>query len=167
MRMDPKKTIRILGIDPGFGRLGYGVIEGHGNTWKHITHGCIETNKDASFLDRLVQISDELNRIIKEYKPSLAGVEELFFAKNVTTALKVAHARGVILLTLHQLGIPVREYKPSVIKQAVTGHGGADKQQMQRMVKMLLSLESIPKPDDAADALGIALTCGALVRIKG
>ena len=108
--------------------------------------------------ERLFKIHQELRRLIAEYEPDRAGVEELFFARNVTTAMTVAQARGVILLTLQSAGIPIAEYKPNTVKQAVTGYGGADKSQMQEMVRLLLNLDESPKPDDAADALAIAIT---------
>ncbi len=108
--------------------------------------------------ERLFKIHQELRRLIAEYEPDRAGVEELFFARNVTTGMTVAQARGVILLTLQSAGIPIAEYKPNTVKQAVTGYGGADKSQMQEMVRLLLNLDESPKPDDAADALAIAIT---------
>lgn len=164
--MANSSAVRILGIDPGFGRVGFGIIEGNKDLWKPVVYGCIETDPKKSLVERLVDISEELNRIIKKYQPHISAVEELFFAKNVTTAMSVGQARGVILLSLCQAGLPIYEYTPMEVKQAVTGHGGADKQQVQRMVQMLLQLKTIPKPDDAADALAIALTCGAHVRIE-
>lgn len=160
------KNIRILGIDPGFGRVGFGIIEGSKTTWKPVVYGCIETDPKKTLVERLVDISDELNRIIKKYQPTMSAVEELFFAKNVTTAMSVGQARGVILLSLCQAKLPIYEYTPNEVKQAITGFGRADKQQVQRMVQVLLQLKNIPKPDDAADALGVALTCGACVRIE-
>lgn len=156
--------IRILGIDPGFGRVGFGIIEGDKNMWKPVVYGCIETDPKKTLIERLTDISDELNRIIKKYQPTVSAVEELFFAKNVTTALSVAQARGVILLSLSQAKLPIHEYTPNEVKQTITGSGRADKLQMQRMVQMHLGLKTIPKPDDAADALAVALTCGAFER---
>lgn len=159
-------VIRILGIDPGFGRVGFGIIEGNKQGWRPVVYGCIETDPKKTLIERLTDISDELNRIIKKYQPTISAVEELFFAKNVTTALSVAQARGVILLSLCQAKLPVHEYTPNEVKQAITGTGRADKQQMQRMVQMHLGLKAIPKPDDAADALAVALTCGAIERFS-
>jgi len=130
-----------------------------------VVYGCIETDPKRTLIERLTDISLELNRIIKKYKPDVSAVEELFFAKNVTTALSVAQARGVILLSLSQAGLPIYEYTPNEVKQTITGSGRADKQQMQRMVQMLLTLKDIPKPDDAADALAVALTCGAFEKL--
>ncbi|MBU0661598.1 crossover junction endodeoxyribonuclease RuvC [Patescibacteria group bacterium] len=152
-----KKIQRILGIDPGFGRVGYGIIEGSGSQWTHVTHGCIETAKENSFVDRLVEVQTDLQTIIDMYQPSIACVEELFFLKNVTTGMNVSHARGVILLTLHQAGIDIHEATPLEIKQAITGYGQAHKEQVQYMVAKLLKLPETRLQDDAADALGAAL----------
>lgn len=162
--MLPQK-IRILGIDPGFGRVGFGVIEGNKQLWKPVVYGCIETDPKKPLVERLLNISDELNRIIKKYQPTVSAVEELFFAKNVTTAMQVGQARGVILLSLCQAKLPIYEYTPNEVKQTITGTGRADKQQMQRMVQVHLGLQAIPKPDDAADALAVALTCGAFEKM--
>jgi len=159
--------MRILGIDPGFGRVGWGVIEGGGRDWVHVAHGCIETDSKKSFVVRLENISDVLNTIIEKYKPTHSGVEELFFVKNVITGIQVGQARGVILLSLIQAKIPIFEYTPSAIKLAVTGYGNADKRQVQKMIQMQLSLGDIPKPDDAADGLAVALTCGLVERLAG
>lgn len=148
----------ILGIDPGYGRVGLGVIESQGSRCKSLHYSCIETSKDLDFNQRLFQISQELNAVIKEYKPELAVVEKLYFAKNTTTALDVAQARGVILLTLFNSNVPSYELSPLQVKQYTSGYGKASKRQMQEVVKMLLGLEKIPKPDDAADALALALT---------
>ncbi len=155
------QPIRILGIDPGFGRVGFGVIELQGGKTKYIAHGLIETSPQKTFVERIVEIHTKLGSIIQEYKPQRAAVEELFFAKNVTTGIQVAQARGAILLSLTQAGIPVDEFTPMEVKQAVTGYGRADKTQMQKMVIMLLSLKVKKLQDDAADALGIALCCSA------
>ncbi len=154
----------ILGIDPGFGRVGWGVIEGGGQDWVHVGHGCIETDSKKSFVERLKDISSELNIIIDQYNPTCSSVEELFFVKNVTTGIQVGQARGVILLSLIQANLPIFEYTPSAIKLAVTGYGNADKQQVQKMIQMQLSLRDVPKPDDAADGLAVALTCGLVER---
>lgn len=152
-------SARILGIDPGYGRVGVGIIEQAGRGWKHVMHECIETDKTQTLVQRLFAIRSHLEQIIDEYQPHVASVEKLFFSKNTTTALDVAQARGVILVSLHQKKLPIAEFTPNEIKQAMTGYGSADKHQMQEMVKMQLSLEQIPKPDDAADALAVALTC--------
>lgn len=154
-------AVRILGIDPGFGRVGYGIVEhAAGNTWKHVVHGCIETSPKKEFVARLADIHQELERIITEYKPVRMAVEELFFVKNVTTGIQVAHARGVIMLTGHQHGLPIDELKPTEVKQGLTGYGRAEKGQMQKLVAVILGLKEKIKSDDAADALAIAL-CSA------
>lgn len=151
----------ILGIDPGYGRIGVGVIKQEGRAWVHIYHHCIETPADLSFSQRLLMIATELDAIIDTYKPHVAAVEKLFFSKNTKTALDVAQARGVILLSLMKQQLPIAEFTPGEVKQAVVGHGSADKYQVQEMVRMQLQLQSIPQPDDAADALAVALTCAA------
>jgi len=150
----------ILGIDPGFAITGYGIVEKIGNKYKHIANGVITTDSKLDFNERLKINHTELDKIIKQYKPDLFSIEELFFAKNTKTAINVAQARGVILLTAIQNNLKICEYTPLQIKQALTGYGRADKNQMQQMVKILLNLKEIPKPDDAADALAIAITCG-------
>lgn len=152
--------MRILGIDPGFGRMGYGVIEQVKGKWTHVAHGLVETPPKKSFVERLEQLHNELNELIKKYRPTQAGVEELFFAKNVTTAIQVGQARGVILLTLVQHKISVYEFTPLEVKQAITGYGRAEKQQIQKMIPLLLDMKKIRLQDDAADALAIALTTG-------
>ncbi|MCX6019870.1 MAG: crossover junction endodeoxyribonuclease RuvC [Chloroflexi bacterium] len=148
-----------LGIDPGIARCGYGLVEELRNgELKAIAYGVIETPKTDTLPQRLLTLHEALRTLISQWQPAEAAVEELFFAKNVTTALTVGHARGVVLLTLQQQGLLVAEYTPMEVKQAVSGYGGADKKQMQEMVRMLLHLEKIPRPDDAADALAVAVT---------
>lgn len=147
----------IMGIDPGYARLGWGVIEKSSGI-RSIAYGCIETSASMKHIDRLHYIHSELSALIEKHQPKEIAVEELFFAKNAKTAIKVGEARGVILLTASQKNIPTTEYKPLEVKQAITGYGGADKTQMQRMVASLLKLASIPTPDDTADALAVALT---------
>lgn len=154
-----KKNERILGVDPGFGRIGWGVIELRKGKWVGISYGCIETNKKADFVDRLQELNLDLAKIIKKYEPDYSAVEELFFYTNVKTAIKVGQARGVILLTLKQANVPVYEFTPLQIKQSITGYGRAEKGQLQRMVKMMLGVKKPITPDDAADALAVALTC--------
>lgn len=156
-----RKTTRILGVDPGFGRVGYGIIDCVGDRYTTVAYGCIETDTKQSFVERLEGIADELIQIIQTYKPDCAGVEELFFYKNVTTAIKVGQARGAILLTLRKARIKIHEYTPLEVKQSVTGYGRADKTQLEAMVKMILNIKKKITPDDAADALAIALTCAA------
>jgi len=148
----------ILGIDPGLAITGYGVIN-ETQKIELIDYGCIYTNLKFSTSERLKKIHQELKKIIKKYKPDKIAVEELFFAKNAKTALKVGEARGIILLTIKQNKIPLFEFTPLQVKQAVTSYGRASKQQIQQMIKAILNLKEIPKPDDAADALAIAITC--------
>jgi crossover junction endodeoxyribonuclease RuvC len=150
-------TIKILGIDPGFGRTGWGVCVGNGSKLKGLAYGCIETMAGEDFSYRLQQIFEDLDYIIKKYKPDVVAVEELFFYKNVTTALKVGHARGVILLSARLANIPIMEFTPLQVKQAISGYGKADKKQVQQMVKTFLGLKELPQPDDAADALAVAI----------
>lgn len=157
----PKSPRRILGIDPGFGRVGVGIIEEMGREWQVVYYDCIKTNPRHKFLERLIEINKALQTIIIKYKPTEAAVEELFFAKNVTTAIQVGQARGVILLTLAQAKLPVREFTPLEVKQAITGYGRAEKGQIQRMVRVLLNLKTKTVQDDAADALAVALTAAA------
>jgi len=150
----------ILGIDPGYGRIGFGVVKKENGDWKAIAYGCIETEQKDSFVDRLNEVYDAVRGLIKEYKPDLMAVEELFFFKNQTTAIKVSQARGVILLCAVQNGVPVDEFTPLQVKQAITGYGQAEKPQMQKMVATILKIKGSIKSDDAADALAIALCAG-------
>ena len=153
--------IRILGIDPGFGRIGYGVIEQKkGTDWHAVTYGCITTDPKDSFVERLKDLHEELVGLIKQYKPTRLAVEELFFFKNLKTAIEVAQARGVILLTAIENSLPVDEFTPLQVKQAMTGYGRAEKGQMQKMVAVILKIKEKIKSDDAADALAVALTAG-------
>jgi crossover junction endodeoxyribonuclease RuvC len=159
------KELRIiLGIDPGFGRLGWGVIRASGSSLSCLGYGCIETHSTEEFATRLALIDRELALIIEKYNPTDISVEELFFAKNVKTAMQVAHARGVVLLRAVNHCGNIFEYKPNQIKQAITGTGSADKKQIQFMITRILALEKTPKPDDAADALAIAVTHSAYIR---
>ncbi|QQE77464.1 crossover junction endodeoxyribonuclease RuvC [Alicyclobacillus sp. SO9] len=148
----------ILGIDPGIARMGYGVVKLQGNQVRPVTYGCIETPAHTPVPSRLQSIYHELQDIIATYQPSVMVVEELFFNRNTTTAFTVGQARGVALLAGVESGLETQEYTPIQVKQAVVGYGRADKKQIQEMVRMLLGLTSIPKPDDAADALAIAIT---------
>jgi crossover junction endodeoxyribonuclease RuvC len=150
--------MRILGIDPGTATTGFGVIDYDRGQYAFVDAGVITTSPDVPMPERLVTLHDELAQVIAATKPDVAAVEQLFFATNVTTAITVGQARGVILLTLAEAGLIPAEFTPMQIKQAVTGYGGAKKPQMQEMVRVLLKLSTIPKPDDAADALGIAIT---------
>ena len=150
----------ILGIDPGFARLGYGVIDYTNGKYKVLEYGTITTPAHTELAERLKKINYDLNEVISKYKIDAASIEELFFNTNSKTAIHVAEARGVILYTLSAANIEICEYTPLQVKQALVGYGRADKPQMQRMVKTLLNLTAIPKPDDAADALAVALCCG-------
>ncbi len=148
----------ILGIDPGTAITGYGLVrENQPGQLEAVAYGVITTPAKTPMPERLMKLYAELNEILKLHPPDGSAVEELFFQRNVTTAISVGQARGVVLLALAQAGVPIADYKPMEIKQAVVGYGGADKRQVQEMVRMLLNLESIPRPDDAADALAVAI----------
>jgi crossover junction endodeoxyribonuclease RuvC len=149
----------VLGIDPGTATTGYGLVREHPNgTLEAIAYGVITTPARTPTSERLRQLFHAMTALIIQYQPDAAAVETLFFGKNVTTAISVAQGRGVILLALAEAGLPVREYKPSEIKQAIAGYGNADKWQVQEMTRRLLNLDTIPRPDDAADGLGVAIT---------
>ena len=150
--------MRLIGIDPGTGILGFGVIDHHKGDNKLVDAGVIRTPAKEDDAKRLVMIYDELSEIIKHNKPEIMVVEKLFFAQNVTTAMTVAQARGIVLLSAKQNNMEIFEYTPLQIKQALTGYGRADKKQIQEMVKILLKLKETPKPDDCADALAAAIT---------
>jgi crossover junction endodeoxyribonuclease RuvC len=151
--------MRILGLDPGTATVGYGLIEIEDGQPSLVTYGVLSTSpEDGDTSRRLQMIYEELNGLIEQYKPNLAAVEELFFGRNITTAVRVGQARGVLLLALANAGIPVAEYSPPKIKEAVSGYGKASKQQVQFMVQNILDLDEIPRPDDAADGLAVALT---------
>jgi crossover junction endodeoxyribonuclease RuvC len=150
--------VRILGIDPGTGILGFGIIESSKGKVQLVDAGVIRTPVHEDDAVRLLTIYEELTDIIADTKPVMMSVEKLFFARNVTTAMTVSQARGVVLLCGQQAGLILAEYTPMQIKQAITGYGKADKKQMQEMVRVILQLKEIPKPDDAADALAAAIT---------
>ncbi|MDR2509851.1 MAG: crossover junction endodeoxyribonuclease RuvC [Spirochaetaceae bacterium] len=150
---------RILGVDPGLASSGWGIVEKRQNRLRHIAHGCIETSAGRKQPERLLHIYRELRSVIETWQPEAGAIEELYFAKNVKSALPVAHARGVLCLAMAESGLNVFEYSPLAIKQAVTGTGGAEKHQVQHMVKLLLALQDIPRPDHAADALSAAICC--------
>ena len=156
--------MRIIGIDPGTGILGFGIIDYLSSNLKLIDAGVIRTTKNDQPENRLEIIFNELTEIIKENKPDIMSVEKLFFAQNVTTAMSVSQARGVVLLCAKQANLKIFEYTPLQIKQSLTGYGRADKKQIQEMVKVLLKLDNIPKPDDCADALAAAITHTMVVR---
>ena len=151
----------ILGIDPGTAIVGFGLIEKEvkSQKLKLIDYGCIKTSSEFSVADRLKTIHKELNSLIKKNKPDIVAVEDIFFFKNLKTAIKVSQARGVILFTIAENNTPLMEFTPLQIKQAVACYGRAEKRQVQIMVKTLLGLKEIPKPDDAADALAVAICC--------
>ena len=158
--------MRIIGIDPGTGILGFGVVDVNCGKYKLVTAGVITTPAHTPLDERLEEIFDGLTEIIAETKPEVMSIEKLFFAQNVTTAISVSHARGVAMLTGRKAKLPIAEYTPLEIKQTLTGYGRADKKQMQEMVKVQLGLQSIPKPDDAADALAAAITHALMSRTR-
>jgi crossover junction endodeoxyribonuclease RuvC len=147
----------VLGIDPGTAMTGYGLVERTGSRLRAVDYGCLETPAGMPLPERLLLIQDGLIDLIESHRPDLVAVERLFFNKNVQTAFAVGQARGVALLTAARFGLPVHEYGPHEVKLAVTGHGRAEKVQVQRMVQVVLGLGTLPRPDDAADALAIAI----------
>lgn len=149
--------MRILGIDPGYAIVGYGVIEHSGNKFKTIEYGAVTTKAGEDMFERLKKIYDDISEIIERVKPDSMAVEELFFNSNQKTVINVAQARGVLGLAAKNNGVPIFEYTPLQVKQAVVGYGRAQKAQIQQMTKVLLNLPEIPKPDDTADALAIAV----------
>ncbi len=149
--------MRVLGFDPGTATTGYGVVDGKGNRLIHVAHGVITTPAKQPFAVRLQTIFEEATGLLAEFQPDAVGIEEIYFKQNVTTGISVAQARGVLALAAAQYGKPIGEFAPRQVKLAVTGYGQADKRQVQDMIKILLNLESVPRPDDAADALGIAI----------
>jgi crossover junction endodeoxyribonuclease RuvC len=148
--------MKVLGIDPGTAALGYGIVERSGGRLREVDHGCLTTSPDLSMPERLLAIHALVDELIELHQPDLMGVERLFFSRNVQTALGVGQARGVILLAAAQHGTPVREATPNEVKSAIAGYGAADKEQVQRMVQLVLGMSELPRPDDAADALAIA-----------
>lgn len=151
--------MRILGLDPGSATVGYGILEERDDRLDVVTYGVVTTRpKDGHAAQRLLITYNKFNALLTQYNPDLAGIEKLFFGKNITTAINVGQARGVLLLALAEKGIPVTEYSPPEIKEAVSGYGKATKQQVQYMVQQLFELDSVPKPDDAADGLAVAFT---------
>lgn len=158
--------MRVIGIDPGTAITGWGVVEGDGNDLRVIAYGVVTTPAGTPLPERLQVIYRELTELLGKWQPESSAIEELFFSKNAKTALAVGHGRGAAMLALANAGLPITEYKPLEVKQAITGHGGADKQQMQQMVKLLLSLDELPRPDDAADALAVAICHLHSVRLR-
>jgi crossover junction endodeoxyribonuclease RuvC len=146
----------VLGIDPGTASLGYGIVERTGGRLRVVDHGCLTTSPDSGLPDRLLAIHALVDELLALHQPDLLGVERLFFSRNVQTAFGVGQARGVVLLAAAQHGTPVREATPNEVKSAITGYGAADKEQVQRMVQLVLGMSELPRPDDAADALAIA-----------
>ena len=147
----------ILGLDPGLADTGYGVISADGDSFTCLSYGSIKTEAGTDLASRLDYLQRSLDKIIKKFQPDVVGLEQLFFNKNVTSAMAVGQARGVLLLTLRQNGLSVRDFTPGQVKQAVCAYGRATKRQVQNMVKLILKLNQVPKPDDAADALALAL----------
>ena len=154
----------ILGIDPGTATTGYGVIEKTKNNLRYLDCGVIKTEPNLSDAERLRVLQNQLNQIIKKYSPDILAVERLYFFKNSKTIITVAQAKGVILLAGAKKRLPIFEFTPLQVKMAITGYGRAKKHQIQKMVKVLLCLKEIPKPDDAADALGVAICCAHSLR---
>jgi crossover junction endodeoxyribonuclease RuvC len=148
--------VKVLGIDPGTASLGYGIVERTGGRLREVDHGVLSTSPDLSLPERLLAIHSLVDELLSLHQPDLMGVERLFFSRNVQTALGVGQARGVVLLAAAQHGTPVREATPNEVKSAVAGYGAADKEQVQRMVQLVLGMSELPRPDDAADALAIA-----------
>ncbi|MFA6272505.1 MAG: crossover junction endodeoxyribonuclease RuvC [Patescibacteria group bacterium] len=159
--MNIKKPVTILGVDPGFALVGWGVVEGIHDKLVAKDYGYIETDKSLPLEKRLAIIHKELQKIIRKFKPDVVSVEELFFFKNAKTVLAVSQARGVILLAAEQSKVPVHEFTPLQVKQTICGYGRAEKAQIQKMIKIILKLKTVPKPDDTADALAIAV-CSAV-----
>lgn len=149
--------MRILGIDPGVATIGFGLIEAERGSMRLLRYGVIKTPAGLRLSNRLYQISQDMSELLTQFKPDEVGIEELFFSKNITTGIAVAHGRGVILLEVERAGVPAYEYTPMQVKQAVAGYGGADKRQVMLMTQRLLKMREIPRPDDAADALAIAI----------
>ena len=147
----------VLGIDPGTAALGYGIVESAAGRVREVDHGCLETSPDVSLPERLLAIHALVDELLASHRPDVVAVERLFFSRNVQTAMGVGQARGVVLLAAAQHGVPVREATPNEVKSAIAGYGAADKEQVQRMVQMVLGMAERPRPDDAADALAIAV----------
>lgn len=148
---------RVIGIDPGSEKTGWGVIEGSGRSYKLIEHGVVRSSSKVRFAARLLKISNDLEEVIRRLAPDICAIEETFFSTNVKSALKLGHARGVAMLVAERAGLTLHEYSPRLIKQTVVGYGNAEKHQVQEMVRILLSLPMPPEPHDAADALAVAI----------
>jgi crossover junction endodeoxyribonuclease RuvC len=152
--------VRIMGIDPGIAIVGYGVVEQKGNQLKALDYGCIQTPAHTPTATRLKQVYDASCELMSRYRPEVVAIEKLFFNRNVTTAFTVGQARGVVMLAAEEAGAVITEYTPMEVKMAVVGYGGAQKRQVQEMVRMLLNLSAVPRPDDVADALAVAICEG-------
>ncbi|MFP3896068.1 MAG: crossover junction endodeoxyribonuclease RuvC [Anaerolineales bacterium] len=157
----------VLGLDPGLATTGYGLVAGDGRDLSAVSYGVIRTPANTPVGERLAKIHGEMSCLLDEYGPDVAAVEELFFCKNVRTAMMVGEARGVLLLALAQAGLQIAEYTPLQIKEGITGYGRAEKEQVQEMVRVLLRLEEVPRPDDAADALALAICHQHAARMSG
>ncbi|GJM75091.1 crossover junction endodeoxyribonuclease RuvC [Paenibacillus macerans] len=149
--------MRILGIDPGIAIVGFGFIDKQGSKLTPVQYGCIQTEAHTPEEERLLHVYEGMVQLIEKYKPDAVALEKLFFNRNVTTAMSVGQARGVLVLAAVQKGLPVAEYTPMQVKQAIVGYGKAEKRQVQEMTRMFLKLQAIPKPDDVADALAVAI----------
>lgn len=149
--------LRILGIDPGIAIVGFGFIDKNGSKLTPVQYGCIQTEAHTPEEERLVHVYEGMVQLIEKYEPQMVAFEKLFFSRNVTTAMSVSQARGVAILAAAQKGLPIAEYTPMQVKQAIVGYGKAEKRQVQEMVRMFLNLQKIPKPDDVADALAVAV----------
>jgi crossover junction endodeoxyribonuclease RuvC len=154
-------------VDPGLASTGWGLIDFAGSRFRYVAHGCIETGTDRPRAERLFLIYRTFRTVLETYCPSEAAVETLYFARNVSSAIPVAEARGVLCMALAERELPVREFTPNAIKQAVVGRGSADKRQIQELVRLILGMEAIPKPDHAADALGAAVCCAHSTLLMG
>ncbi|MCI0479436.1 crossover junction endodeoxyribonuclease RuvC [Candidatus Uhrbacteria bacterium] len=163
----PSTVCRVIGIDPGFGRTGLGVVDMSGGEPTHVWHEVIETPKDEDFTARIQTVRNDVAEAIRRFQPQCVAVETLYFQTNVRTAMKVGMARGVILLVIADAGIPLIEITPNQVKQGIAGYGGADKKQVADMVKRQLHLDRAPKLDDAADALALAIVGGLMFRAQG
>lgn len=157
----------IMGIDPGFAITGYGIVKYEGNRFSVVDYGAVTTDSKLPFSTRLLILNQRLDELLKQYKPDAFAIEELFFNKNIKTALTVGHGRGVAILSAAKAGLEVFEYTPLQVKQAVVGYGRAEKAQVQQMIKVILNLSAVPKPDDVADALAVAVCHGHSYRMQG
>ena len=153
-------ALRIIGIDPGYATIGYGIVDYDNIHFKTVGYGAVTTPPDKNFPDRLIDIYNDIKTLIKKYNPQSMAIERLYFNTNTTTAIDVAQARGVIVLAARQAGIDIFEYTPLQVKQSITGYGRAEKHQVMEMVKSLLQLKAVPQPDDTADALALAICHG-------